>query len=62
MSGKVSATATHADPLAGESGLGKSTLVNTLFNTSLYPPKEIKQPSLDFSPSTVAIQSISSDI
>ena len=46
----------------GESGLGKSTLVNTLFNTSLYPPKETKQPSLDFAPSTVAIQSISADI
>ena len=47
---------------AGESGLGKSTLVNTLFNTSLYPPKEHKQPSLDFAPKTVSIQSISADI
>jgi septin 7 len=46
----------------GESGLGKSTLVNTLFNTSLYPPKERKPPSLDISPKTVAIQSISADI
>lgn len=46
----------------GESGLGKSTLVNTLFNTSLYPPKERKQPSLDFSPKTVNIQAISADI
>jgi septin 7 len=46
----------------GESGLGKSTLVNTLFNTSLYPPKERKQPSLDFAPKTVSIQSISADI
>ena len=45
----------------GESGLGKSTLVNTLFNTSLYPPKERKPPSLDIS-KTVAIQSISADI
>ncbi|KAK5998247.1 Cell division control protein 3 [Cladobotryum mycophilum] len=25
--------------VVGESGLGKSTLVNTLFNTSLYPPR-----------------------
>lgn len=45
----------------GESGLGKSTLVNTLFNTSLYPPKERKPPSLDIS-KTVSIQSISADI
>jgi septin 7 len=45
----------------GESGLGKSTLVNTLFNTSLYPPKERKAPSLDIS-KTVSIQSISADI
>jgi septin 7 len=47
---------------AGESGLGKSTLVNTLFNTSLYPPKERKGPSLDIIPKTVSIQSISADI
>ena len=48
-------------PGSGESGLGKSTLVNTLFNTSLYPPKERKPPSLDIS-KTVSIQSISADI
>lgn len=42
--------------------MGKSTLVNTLFNTSLYPPKERKGPNHDFSPKTVAIQSISADI
>jgi len=47
---------------AGESGLGKSTLVNTLFNTSLYPPKERKPPSLDIIPKTVSVQSISADI
>ena len=46
----------------GESGLGKSTLVNTLFNTSLYPPRERKGPSLDIIPKTVSIQSISADI
>jgi len=39
--------------VVGESGLGKSTLVNTLFNTSLYPPKERKEPSLDIIPKTV---------
>lgn len=49
-------------PFSGESGLGKSTLVNTLFNTSLYPPKERKSPSLDIIPKTVTIQSISADI
>ncbi|KAM7206836.1 Septin domain containing protein [Naviculisporaceae sp. PSN 640] len=48
--------------VVGESGLGKSTLVNTLFNTSLYPPKERKGPSLEFTPKTVTIQSISADI
>ena len=47
---------------SGESGLGKSTLVNTLFNTSLYPPKERKAPSLEIMPKTVSIQSISADI
>ena len=51
-----------ANILLGESGLGKSTLVNTLFNTSLYPPKERKGPSMDIIPKTVSIQSISADI
>ncbi|KHJ31938.1 putative p-loop containing nucleoside triphosphate hydrolase [Erysiphe necator] len=48
--------------VVGESGLGKSTLVNTLFNSSLYPPRERKGPSLDIIPKTVSIQSISADI
>lgn len=48
--------------VTGESGLGKSTLINTLFNTSLYPPRERKGPSLDIIPKTVSIQSISADI
>ncbi|KIV83358.1 hypothetical protein PV11_05391 [Exophiala sideris] len=48
--------------VVGESGLGKSTLINTLFNTSLYPPRERKGPSLDIIPKTVSIQSISADI
>jgi septin 7 len=38
--------------------LGKSTLVNTLFNTTLYPPKEPPAPNAE-RPQTVAIQSIS---
>jgi len=42
----------------GESGLGKSTLINTLFNTGLYQPKEPLPPSAE-RPKTVAIESIS---
>lgn len=33
-----------------------------MFNTSLYPPRESKQPSLDFAPKTVSVSSISADI
>ncbi|KAJ8482916.1 hypothetical protein ONZ51_g5051 [Trametes cubensis] len=47
--------------VVGESGLGKSTLINTLFNTTLYPPKVPLPPSAE-RPSTVAIESISADI
>ncbi|THH33518.1 hypothetical protein EUX98_g661 [Antrodiella citrinella] len=47
--------------VVGESGLGKSTLINTLFNTRLYPPKEPLPPSAE-RPQTVAIESISADI
>jgi septin 7 len=41
----------------GESGLGKSTLINTLFNTTLYPPKAPPPPAAE-RPKTVAIESI----
>jgi len=41
----------------GESGLGKSTLINTLFNTSIYPNKEPKEPTNE-TPKTVEIQTI----
>lgn len=44
--------------VVGESGLGKSTLVNTLFSTSLYPNKENKEPTGE-TPKTVNIQTIS---
>lgn len=37
--------------------MGKSTLINTLFNTTLYPPKEHLPPSAE-RPKTVAIESI----
>ncbi|KAL3896626.1 MAG: hypothetical protein SGCHY_003955 [Lobulomycetales sp.] len=47
--------------VVGESGLGKSTLVNTLFNTTLYPSKDAKEPSHEV-PKTVEIQTISADI
>ncbi|KIY65147.1 Septin [Cylindrobasidium torrendii FP15055 ss-10] len=47
--------------VVGESGLGKSTLVNTLFNTTLYPAKEPLPPSAE-RPKTVAIESIGADI
>lgn len=48
-------------PSLGESGLGKSTLVNTLFNTQLYPPKETVELSHETA-QTVEVQSITSDI
>jgi septin 7 len=47
--------------VVGESGLGKSTLINTLFNTTLYPPKEPLPPAAE-RPKTVAIESITADI
>lgn len=45
----------------GESGLGKSTLVNTLFNTQLYPPKENVELTHEV-PQTVEIQSTTADL
>ncbi|KAL1928170.1 hypothetical protein VTP01DRAFT_3086 [Rhizomucor pusillus] len=47
--------------VVGESGLGKSTLVNTLFNTQLYPPKENVELTHEV-PQTVEIQSTTADL
>lgn len=47
--------------VVGESGLGKSTLINTLFNTTLYAEKDVPAPGQE-RPKTVAIESISADI
>ncbi|GAA5850898.1 hypothetical protein JCM8547_009124 [Rhodosporidiobolus lusitaniae] len=47
--------------VVGESGLGKSTLINTLFNTNLYAKKNVPQPHHE-RPQTVSIESITADI
>ncbi|KTW27747.1 hypothetical protein T552_02186 [Pneumocystis carinii B80] len=47
--------------VVGESGLGKSTLVNTLFNCSLYPPRSAKALTKD-SEKTIEIKSVTSEI
>lgn len=47
--------------VVGESGLGKSTLVNTLFNTAIYPTKEAKELTNE-TPKTIDIQTITADI
>ncbi|KAG6369261.1 hypothetical protein JVT61DRAFT_15533 [Boletus reticuloceps] len=56
----LSFTLTSCLPPPGESGLGKSTLINTLLNTPLYP-KQPLPPSTE-RPKTVAIESIGADI
>ncbi|KAJ6549460.1 putative cell division control protein CDC3 [Mycena sp. CBHHK59/15] len=47
--------------VVGESGLGKSTLVNTLFNSTIYIPRDHLHPGEE-RPKTVAIESIQADI
>ncbi|KAI8582755.1 hypothetical protein K450DRAFT_226763 [Umbelopsis ramanniana AG] len=47
--------------VVGESGLGKSTLINTLFNTQLYPGKYNDEAPVE-SPKTVEIKSITADL
>lgn len=47
--------------VVGESGLGKSTLVNCLFNTQLFPNKDSVALSEE-TPKTVSIQAITADI
>lgn len=41
----------------GESGLGKSTIVNSLFNAELFPPKE-SVPLSDETPKEVELKAI----
>jgi septin 7 len=47
--------------VVGESGLGKSTLINTLFEDTLYQPKVIPEPGADRG-RTVQIESINAEI
>lgn len=47
--------------VVGESGLGKSTLVNTLFNRGLYDAKEPKDPAVETA-KTVEINTVSQDL
>ncbi|CDR39019.1 CYFA0S02e10792g1_1 [Cyberlindnera fabianii] len=47
--------------VVGEAGLGKSTLINTLFNKELYEPKAPREPS-DERASTVTIKTTETDI
>ncbi|KAJ7895090.1 Septin-domain-containing protein [Mycena leptocephala] len=47
--------------VVGESGLGKSTLINTLFNSTICTPREPLHPAAD-RPKTVAIENIQADI
>ncbi|KAF7375272.1 Septin-type G domain-containing protein [Mycena sanguinolenta] len=47
--------------VVGESGLGKTTLVNTLFNSQICAPREVPHPAAD-RPTTVAIENIQADI
>ncbi|KAJ7881054.1 putative cell division control protein CDC3 [Mycena olivaceomarginata] len=47
--------------VVGESGLGKTTLINTLFNSTICVPREPLHPAAD-RPKTVAIDNIQADI
>jgi septin 7 len=47
--------------VVGESGLGKSTLVNTLFNMGLYSPKSKRDPAVEI-PKTVDIKTVAADL
>ncbi|ODQ67116.1 Septin [Nadsonia fulvescens var. elongata DSM 6958] len=47
--------------VVGESGLGKSTLIETLFNMSLYGPKTPRQPGHELA-KTIEIESVTADI
>ena len=46
--------------VVGESGLGKSSLINSLFGTALYPAKQQQQLTTE-TPKTVEIQSVAAE-
>ncbi len=48
--------------VVGESGLGKSTLVNTLFNTKMFQAKDFKAQTLSEPPTPVTIQTTTAGI
>jgi septin 7 len=51
----------HIHLKIGESGLGKSTMINTIFNCKLYPEKQDQELTVE-TPKTINIQAITADM